>query len=38
MYAEAGLETASIERIGRTYANGAYVEYLAIVGVATLKG
>ena len=38
MYAEAGLETTCIERIGHTYANGAYVEYLAIQAVVLSKG
>lgn len=30
MYQEVGLEVETIERVGRTYSNGAYVEYLAI--------
>ena len=30
MFQEAGLEVETIERVGRTYSNGAYVEYLAI--------
>jgi len=29
-YQQAGLEIETIERVGRTYSNGAYVEYLAI--------
>lgn len=30
MYQEVGLEVEAIERVGKTYSNGAYVEYLAI--------
>ncbi len=32
MYQKASLRVDSIERVGRTYADGSYVEYLAIVG------
>ena len=32
MYQKASLSVDVIERIGRTYSNGSYVEYLAIVG------
>lgn len=32
MYQKAGLSVHAIERHGRTYSNGSYVEYLAIVG------
>ncbi len=31
VYEQSSLELMSIERVGRTYANGAYVEYLALV-------
>lgn len=29
-YADAGMEIQSCERVGRTYANGTYGEYLAL--------
>lgn len=34
MYEEAGLDVETIERVGRTHAQGAYVEYLAIAARA----
>ena len=37
MYYEAGLKVEAIERVGRTYSNGAFVEYLAIVGIIILN-
>jgi len=33
MYDRAGLAIESVERVGRTYANGMFVEYLKLVGV-----
>jgi ubiquinone/menaquinone biosynthesis C-methylase UbiE len=33
LYALAGLTVDAVERVGRTYANGMFVEYLSIVGV-----
>jgi ubiquinone/menaquinone biosynthesis C-methylase UbiE len=33
MYDRAGFSLQSVERVGRTYANGAFVEYLKLVGV-----
>jgi 2-polyprenyl-3-methyl-5-hydroxy-6-metoxy-1,4-benzoquinol methylase len=32
VYAQVGLTVDEVERIGRTYANGAFVEYLKIIG------
>jgi ubiquinone/menaquinone biosynthesis C-methylase UbiE len=31
MYTQASLEMTSVERVGRTYSTGAYVEYLALI-------
>ena len=33
MYAQVGLAVQSLERTGRTYANGMFVEYLSVVGL-----
>ena len=33
LYTPAGLTVDAVERVGRTYANGMFVEYLTIVGV-----
>jgi hypothetical protein len=33
MYRKAGFAVESVERVGRTYADGAFVEYLKLVGV-----
>lgn len=30
LYGQAGLTVESIERVGRTYSNGKFVEYLAV--------
>jgi ubiquinone/menaquinone biosynthesis C-methylase UbiE len=38
MYAASGLEVLTTERIGRSYANGAYVEYLSLVGKRADEG
>ena len=35
MYDQAGMELVSSERVGRTYSNGSYVEYLALVSKRT---
>jgi len=35
IYAQAGFAIDVIERVGRTYSNGTFVEYLSVVGVPT---
>jgi SAM-dependent methyltransferase len=36
MYGQVGLAVDSVERTGRTYANGMFVEYLSLVGVKSV--
>jgi ubiquinone/menaquinone biosynthesis C-methylase UbiE len=37
MYGDAGFSLVSVERVGRTYVNGAYVEYLKLLGTPEIE-
>jgi ubiquinone/menaquinone biosynthesis C-methylase UbiE len=37
MYNQAGFSLESVERVGRTYPNGAFVEYLKLVGIPKIE-